>query len=98
MTRLPSNTTRTGPPSTSQEKTYLLMMVVFFEWFVALHEMQTDKLFTGRLAFADMQTEWGNIKRKVKQQFFKDYVWIPLLAALVAAYHLGRHDAKEPTV
>jgi len=63
---------------------YLLMMVVFFEWFVALHEMQTDKLFTGRLAFADMQTEWGNIKRKVKQQFFKDYVWIPLLAALVA--------------
>ena len=63
---------------------YMLLMVVYFEWFVALHEMQTDKLFTGRLAFADMRHEWDNIKRKVKRQFLKDYVWLPLLAAVVA--------------
>ena len=46
--------------------------------------MQTDRRFTGRLAFADMSHEWDNIKRKVKRQFLKDYVWLPLLAAVVA--------------
>ncbi|MDO9237803.1 MAG: acyl-CoA desaturase [Aquabacterium sp.] len=63
---------------------YMLLMMVLFEWFVAVHEIQTDKLFTGRLAFDDIRPQWENIKAKATQRFKKEYVFLPLLGALLA--------------
>jgi NADPH-dependent stearoyl-CoA 9-desaturase len=63
---------------------YMLLLMVFFEWFVALHEIQTDKLFAGKLKLSDMQKQWDLIKSKMWRQVRKDYIMWPLFAAAVA--------------
>jgi len=64
---------------------YMLMLLFFFEWFVALHEIQTDKLFAGKIKLSDMQKQWDLIKTKMGRQVRKDYIVWPLFAAAVAA-------------
>jgi fatty acid desaturase len=64
---------------------YMLLLLFFFEWFVALHEIQTDKLFAGKLKLSDMQKQWDLIKTKMWRQVRKDYIVWPLFAAAVAA-------------
>jgi linoleoyl-CoA desaturase len=63
---------------------YMLLLAVLFEVFVALHELQTDKLATGRLTLKDIAPQWAIVKRKVMRQVLKDYVAWPAVAALVA--------------
>jgi NADPH-dependent stearoyl-CoA 9-desaturase len=63
---------------------YMLLLAVLFEVFVALHELQTDKLATGRLTLKDIAPQWAIVKRKVIRQVLKDYVAWPAVAALVA--------------
>ena len=64
---------------------YMLLLMVGFEWFVAVHELQTDKLFAGKKKLSDMQTQWDLIKAKMWRQVRKDYIVWPLVAAVVAA-------------
>ncbi|MEY4765330.1 MAG: hypothetical protein RI907_2003 [Pseudomonadota bacterium] len=63
---------------------YMLLLMVLFEVFVALHEIQTDKLFAGKIKLSDMQKQWDQIKSKMWRQVRKDYVVWPLVAAAVA--------------
>jgi fatty acid desaturase len=64
---------------------YMLLLLVFFEWFVALHEIQTDKLFAGKITLDSMRKQWTLIKAKMWRQVRKDYIVWPLVAAAVAA-------------
>ncbi len=63
---------------------YMLLLAFFFEWFVALHEIKTDKIFAGKLTMKDVAYEWGRIKKKMGRQVKKDYIVWPLVAAVVA--------------
>ena len=63
---------------------YMLLLAVLFEVFVALHELQTDKLATGRITIKDIAPQWAIVKRKMIRQVLKDYVAWPAVAALVA--------------
>jgi len=63
---------------------YMLLLAVLFEVFVALHELQTDKLATGRITLKDIAPQWAIVKRKMIRQVLKDYVAWPAVAALVA--------------
>jgi NADPH-dependent stearoyl-CoA 9-desaturase len=63
---------------------YMMLLALLFEVFVAFHELQTDKLMTGRIKLKDMAPQWAVIKRKMVRQLTKDYVAWPLLAAVLA--------------
>ena len=63
---------------------YMVLLLVGFEWFVALHEIQTDKLFAGKIKLSDMQRQWDLIKGKMWRQVRKDYIVWPAVAAVVA--------------
>jgi fatty acid desaturase len=63
---------------------YMLLLAVLFEVFVALHELQTDKLATGRITLKEIAPQWAIVKRKMIRQVLKDYVAWPLVAAVVA--------------
>ncbi|MES2089673.1 MAG: acyl-CoA desaturase [Pseudomonadota bacterium] len=60
------------------------LLAIYFEWFVAIHDMQMDKVVIGRKKWADVQPQWKVVRHKFAQQLRRDYVAWPLLAAVVA--------------
>jgi linoleoyl-CoA desaturase len=62
---------------------YMLLMMTLFEWFVSVHELQTDKLFAGKRKLEDVRPQWEGIKRKFVSSMTKEYVLLPLLGALI---------------
>lgn len=62
---------------------YMLLMMALFEWFVSVHEIQTDKLFAGKKTLDDVRPQWERIKRKAYYATMKEYVFMPLIGALV---------------
>jgi NADPH-dependent stearoyl-CoA 9-desaturase len=63
---------------------YMILLAVFFEWFVAMHDIQTDKLFTGRRTWADARPQWLVIRAKMWWTVRKEFIYWPATAALVA--------------
>jgi fatty acid desaturase len=63
---------------------YAMLMMAFFEWFVSVHELQTDKLFAGKRTLDDVRPQWEGIKRKAWAAVKKEYIFMPLLGALLA--------------
>ncbi|RTL30147.1 MAG: acyl-CoA desaturase [Burkholderiales bacterium] len=63
---------------------YMILMMMLFEWFVSVHEIQTDKLFAGKRTLDDVRPQWEGIKRKAGRSLRKEYVFLPLLGALLA--------------
>lgn len=61
-----------------------LLLSVFFEWGVALHELEYEKLRTGKIRLRDKRPLLKRILRKGARQIFKDYVFFPLLTFPVA--------------
>ncbi|MDE2402421.1 MAG: acyl-CoA desaturase [Burkholderiales bacterium] len=60
------------------------LLAVYFEWFVAIHDMQVDKIIIGRKKWADVQSQWRVVRQKFRYLLLRDYVAWPALAALVA--------------
>ncbi len=60
------------------------LLAIYFEWFVAIHDMQMDKVVIGRKKWADVQPQWRVVRHKFAKQLRRDYVAWPLLAAVVA--------------
>ena len=57
------------------------LLALLFEWFVAVHDMQLDKLITGRRRWEDLRPQWLHVRSKFLHQLTKDYVLWPALAA-----------------
>src|SRR5690606_20081632 len=60
------------------------LLALYFEWFVAIHDMQVDKVVIGRRKWADVRPQWLVVRAKFARQLGRDYLAWPLLAALVA--------------
>ena len=54
--------------------------MVLFQYGVALHEMETERIRSGEITLADKREILEGIWRKTKRQTLKDYVAFPLLA------------------
>jgi linoleoyl-CoA desaturase len=63
---------------------YMLLMMALFEWFVSVHEIQTDKLFAGKRTLDDVRPQWEGIKRKAFSSLRKEYLLLPMLGFLVS--------------
>jgi len=58
---------------------YAFLLMVFFEWGVALHDLEVENLVAGRRTLAENRPLHRGILRKVKRQALKDYLLFPLL-------------------
>jgi NADPH-dependent stearoyl-CoA 9-desaturase len=64
---------------------YNLLLMAFFEWGVALHDLDFEAIRKGRKSKAQVERELAGICEKAKSQIVKDYIAWPLLSGLAAA-------------
>ena len=70
------------------------LLAAFFEWFVAIHDMQMDKVVIGRKKWSDVQPQWKLVRAKIWRQVRKDYIAWPLVGlAAGAAYGVATGGA-----
>lgn len=61
------------------------LLAAFFQWFVAIHDMQMDKVVIGRKKWAEVRPQWLRVRAKMWQIVKRDYLAWPLVGALVGA-------------
>ena len=59
---------------------YAVLLAVFFQYGVALHDLEVEGLRSGQFDWSEKREMAASIWRKVRQQSLKDYVLFPLLA------------------
>ena len=59
---------------------YAALLAVFFQYGVALHDLEAERLAAGETTLAEKRGMLGDIWRKVRGQTLKDYVLFPLLS------------------
>jgi NADPH-dependent stearoyl-CoA 9-desaturase len=64
---------------------YNLLLMAFFEWGVALHDLDFEAIRRGRKSKAQVKRELAGIREKAKSQIVKDYIAWPLLSGLAMA-------------
>jgi NADPH-dependent stearoyl-CoA 9-desaturase len=64
---------------------YNLILMGFFEWGVALHDLNFDAIHAGEKSKKQVSAELKAIGVKARRQIVKDYIAFPLLSAAIAA-------------
>ncbi len=59
---------------------YATLLAALFQWGVAAHDLEVERIEAGEIAFSDKREMLGSIWRKARRQVLKDYVAFPLLA------------------
>ena len=59
---------------------YAVLLALLFQWGVALHDLEVERLNTGKAKWGDKREMLGAIWRKGRRQALKDYALFPLLA------------------
>jgi NADPH-dependent stearoyl-CoA 9-desaturase len=65
---------------------YAFLLMVLFQYGVALHELETERIRAGEIRVADKREVLQGIWRKTRRQMLKDYVAFPLLAGPFAPF------------
>jgi fatty acid desaturase len=65
---------------------YAFLLMVLFQYGVAVHEMETERITSGEIRLADKREILQEIWRKTRKQWLKDYVAFPLLAGPFAPF------------
>ncbi|MFA5711749.1 fatty acid desaturase [Mycolicibacterium sp.] len=65
---------------------YAFLLMVLFQYGVALHEMETERIRAGEITVGDKREVLKEIWHKTKKQTLKDYVAFPLLAGPFAPF------------
>jgi linoleoyl-CoA desaturase len=60
-----------------------MLLAAYFQWFVAIHDMQMDKVVIGRRKWSDVRPQWLLVRAKMWKIVKRDYVVWPLVAAMV---------------
>jgi fatty acid desaturase len=76
---------------------YNLVLAGFFEWGVALHDLDFEAIRKGKKSKAQVKRELEGIRSKAKSQIVKDYVAWPLLSGLAMAALDAAVDARRPS-
>jgi linoleoyl-CoA desaturase len=64
---------------------YNLLLMAFFEWGVAFHDLDFEAIRSGEKSKAQVKRELAGIREKAKSQIVKDYIAWPLLSGLAMA-------------
>jgi linoleoyl-CoA desaturase len=64
---------------------YNLLLAAFFEWGVAVHDLDFEAIRKGEKSKAQVKRELAGIREKAKSQIVKDYLAWPLLSGLATA-------------
>jgi NADPH-dependent stearoyl-CoA 9-desaturase len=75
---------------------YNLLLMGFFEWGVALHDLNFDAIRSGEKSKAKVAKELKAIGVKARRQIVKDYIAFPLLSALAASVGPRRSGETTP--
>jgi NADPH-dependent stearoyl-CoA 9-desaturase len=59
---------------------YATLLASFFQYGVALHDLETERIAAGEASLGDKRGMLGDIWRKVRGQTLKDYVLFPVLS------------------
>ena len=59
---------------------YFTLLTIFFQWGVALHELESENIWKGTYDWKAKQPIRNRMLRKAAKQAFKDYVFFPALA------------------
>ncbi len=74
---------------------YATLLMTFFEYGVAMHDLEVERMVSGEISITDKREEFDHIWRKVRDQAVKDYVLFPLLAGPMApAVFAGNFSAN----
>ena len=58
---------------------YAFLLMIFFEWGVAMHDLEVENIVAGRRKMSENKALHAGIMRKVRRQALKDYVLFPAL-------------------
>ena len=58
---------------------YAFLLMVFFEWGVALHDLEVENIVAGKRSLEDNKPLYPGLLRKIRRQAVKDYVLFPAL-------------------
>jgi NADPH-dependent stearoyl-CoA 9-desaturase len=59
---------------------YAALLAIFFQYGVALHDLETERIATGEITLVERREMAEAVLRKVRAQTLKDYVLFPLLS------------------
>ena len=65
---------------------YAFLLMVLFQYGVALHEMESERITSGEIRLAEKREVLQEIWQKTRKQVLKDYVAFPLLAGPFAPF------------
>ncbi|ORA12567.1 fatty acid desaturase family protein [Mycobacterium asiaticum] len=65
---------------------YAFLLMVLFQYGVALHELETERIRAGEISLRDKRDTLKEIWKKTRRQSLKDYVAFPLLAGPFAPF------------
>ncbi|MBM7515515.1 fatty acid desaturase family protein [Nocardioides nitrophenolicus] len=58
---------------------YAFLLMTFFEWGVALHDLEVENIVSGKRKLSDNKPLYPGLIRKIRRQAVKDYVLFPAL-------------------
>ena len=58
---------------------YAFLLMTFFQWGVALHDLEVENIASGKRKLADNKPLYPGLMKKIRRQTVKDYVLFPLL-------------------
>ena len=58
---------------------YALLLMLFFEWGVALHDLEVENIVAGKRKMSDNKPLYPGLIRKIRNQTLKDYLLFPAL-------------------
>ena len=58
---------------------YAFLLMVFFEWGVALHDLEVENIVNGTRKLSDNKPLYPGLMRKIRKQAIKDYLLFPAL-------------------
>jgi fatty acid desaturase len=76
---------------------YNLLLMGFFEWGVAVHDLNHGAIHSGEKSKAQVLKELKAIGVKARKQVVKDYIAFPVLSAVLSAASTGRGSLSERT-
>jgi len=65
---------------------YAFLLMVLFQYGVALHELEAERVASGEISILDKREVFEEIWRKTRRQILKDYVAFPMLAGPLAPF------------
>jgi fatty acid desaturase len=76
---------------------YNLLLMAFFEWGVAVHDLDLEAVRSGEKSQKQVLKELRGISGKARDQVVKDYIAWPLISALAAAAVAAATEAVRPS-